>query len=51
MAGYKDLNEHEMSAIIGFWRMGNEDIIIALIIQCKVWQVEKTIKEYKFKHN
>ena len=48
MAGYKDLTNFEISAIIGFWRMGNVEAIITAIVGCELWQVQKAIRDYKF---
>lgn len=46
--GYTDLTKYEISAIIGFWRMGNEDGVIAAVIGCQIWQVQKAIRDYTF---
>lgn len=51
MCGHKDLTVFEISAIVGFWRMGNVDAVIASVIGCEVWQVEQVIRNFKFVNN
>jgi len=51
MAGYKDLTNFEVSAIIGFWRMGNVDAVIVAIVGCELWQVQKAIRDFTFINN
>jgi len=51
MCGHKDLDNFEISAIIGFWRMGNVDAVIAGVIGCELWQVQKAIRDYIFNNN
>jgi hypothetical protein len=41
------MNKHEMSAIIGFWRMEVDDAVIANIIGCLSGTVSTVIKLYK----
>lgn len=38
------------AAIIGLWRQGNDDVVIALLVGVEVSEVEKTIRDYKEKH-
>lgn len=42
-----DLNEYEQSACIGFYRMGVANGIIAAILDCTHFVVDKTIYDYK----
>ena len=42
-----DLNKYESSAVIGFWRSGCETGIIAAILDCTLFAVEKAIHDYK----
>lgn len=51
MCGHKDLTLFEISVIIGFWRMGNIDTVIASVVVCEVWQVQQVIRNYKFSNN
>jgi len=51
MPGYKDLSDFQISAIIGFYRMGNVDAVISAVIGCELWQVQKAIRDYKFINN
>lgn len=51
MRGYKDLTSYETSALIGLWRMGNQDVIIATFICCEIWQVQKAIRDHIFNNN
>ena len=46
MYDHKDLNRFEVSAIIGLWRMGNHEILIAYILECTIDQVKKAINAY-----
>ncbi len=41
------LNRFQMSAIIGFWRMGNSESVIAGVMRCSLSAVFETIKYYK----
>jgi len=40
-------DKHINSAIIGFWRMGNVDAVIAAVVGCSLDRVFNTIKTYK----
>lgn len=40
-------DKHINSAIIGFWRMGNEDAVICAVVGCSLSRVFNTIKTYK----
>jgi hypothetical protein len=51
MCGHKDLTIFEVSAIVGFYRMGNIDTVIASVIGCEVWQVQQAIRNFKFINN
>ena len=44
-----DLNKYEESACIGFWRSGAESGIIAAILDCTIFAVEKAIHDYQMK--
>lgn len=37
------------AAIIGLWRQGNDDVVIALLVGVEVNEVIKTIRDYKAK--
>jgi hypothetical protein len=41
------LNRFEMSAIIGFWRMGNKEAVIAGVMNVSLGAVYETIRYYK----
>ncbi len=40
-------DKHINSAIIGLWRMGNEELTIALAVDCSIARAYNTIKVYK----
>lgn len=42
-----DVNEAERSAIIGYWRMGVSEDVIALLVGCTEFAVLKAIHDYK----
>ena len=46
-----NLDQYDMAAIIGFWRMGNPTAVIVAIIDTSHFLVEKTIYDYKLKNN
>lgn len=46
MCDHKDLNRFEVSAIIGLWRMGNYESIIADILEYPTDQVKEVINTY-----
>lgn len=43
----KNIDKYQMSAIIGFWRMGVDDAVISGIVNCELWEVFNTIKIYQ----
>lgn len=42
-----DFTSHQLSAIIGMWRMGNPDTVIASVLNIDVKIVSREIKIYK----
>lgn len=44
---HNGINRHEAAAIIGFWRMGVDINVSAMIIGINNWQVDFIINSYK----
>lgn len=39
--------KYKMSVIIGMYRMGNVETVIASVVNCEIWEVQQTIKSYQ----
>lgn len=44
------MNKYQLSMIIGLWRMGNPETVIAALSGCSLWEVERSIKLYQGKY-
>lgn len=40
------LNKYQISAIIGLYRMGNNEAVISAFMNCEIWEVNQTIRLY-----
>jgi hypothetical protein len=45
------MSRHQQSAIIGFWRMGNDIFLIAETVEVTPADVIKNIEQYKTRHH
>lgn len=41
------ITQYELSAIVGFYRMGNPPCIIAAILDLTLWEVNGVLKHYQ----